>query len=195
MTSSNGTIFRVTGPLRGESTGDRWIPLTEASDRELWCFLWSAPEQSRRRWFDTPFRSLCRHYNAHRVLDEAATHRVAVSRFPSSTPSQSVVILDVTRAHRGAACTTSKKSPDRWILRRRCSVHVTWCHVWAIVSNWRLNKLFRDYLEKYFCYDKFIHSLTDLQDKICCFYFGICNWLARIGNPYGTKFNKIYGCS
>ena len=32
MTSSNGNIFRVTGPLCGEFTGDRWIPLTKASD-------------------------------------------------------------------------------------------------------------------------------------------------------------------
>ena len=46
MTSSNGNIFRVTGPLLEESTGDRWVLLTEASDAELWCFLWSAPEQT-----------------------------------------------------------------------------------------------------------------------------------------------------
>ena len=44
MTSSNGNIFRVTGPLWGEFTGHRWIPLTKASDAELWCFLWSTPE-------------------------------------------------------------------------------------------------------------------------------------------------------
>ena len=44
MTSSNENIFRVTGPLWRESTGDRWIPLTKASNTELWCFLWSAPE-------------------------------------------------------------------------------------------------------------------------------------------------------
>ena len=31
--------FRVTGPLCGEFTGPRWIPLTKASDAELWCFL------------------------------------------------------------------------------------------------------------------------------------------------------------
>ena len=41
MTSSNGNIFRVAGPL----CGDRWIPRTKASDAELWCFLRSAPEQ------------------------------------------------------------------------------------------------------------------------------------------------------
>ena len=44
MTSSDGNIFRVTGPLCGEFTGRRWIPLTKASDAELWCYLWSAPE-------------------------------------------------------------------------------------------------------------------------------------------------------
>ena len=45
MTSSNGSIFRVTGPLCGDFTGHRWIPHTKASDAELWCFLWSAPEK------------------------------------------------------------------------------------------------------------------------------------------------------
>ena len=44
MTSSNGNIFRVTGPLCGEFTVHRWIPLTKASDAELWCLLWSASE-------------------------------------------------------------------------------------------------------------------------------------------------------
>ena len=46
MMSSNGSIFRVTGLLWGEFTGHRWIPLTKASDAELWCFLWSTAEQT-----------------------------------------------------------------------------------------------------------------------------------------------------
>ena len=46
MASSNGNIFRVTGHLCGEITGHRWIPRTKASDAELWCFLWSAPEST-----------------------------------------------------------------------------------------------------------------------------------------------------
>ena len=37
MTSSNGSIFRVTGHLCGEFTGPLWIPRTKASDAELWC--------------------------------------------------------------------------------------------------------------------------------------------------------------
>ena len=44
MTSWNGNIFRVTGPLCREFTGHRWIPRAKASDAELWCFLLSVPE-------------------------------------------------------------------------------------------------------------------------------------------------------
>ena len=39
MTSSYGNIFRVTGPLRRESNGDRWIPPTKASDVEFDVFF------------------------------------------------------------------------------------------------------------------------------------------------------------
>ena len=53
MTSSNGNIFRVTGPLWVEFTGHGWIPLTKASDAELWCFLWSAPEQTFEQTIET----------------------------------------------------------------------------------------------------------------------------------------------
>ena len=37
MMSSDGGIFRVTGRMCGEFTGHWWIPLTRASDAELWC--------------------------------------------------------------------------------------------------------------------------------------------------------------
>ena len=68
MTSSNGNIFRVTGHLCGEFTGLRWIPRTKASDAELWCFLWSAPDkrlskQSWGWWLETLSCSLWRHRN------------------------------------------------------------------------------------------------------------------------------------
>ena len=39
MTSSNGNIFRVTGPLCGEFTGHRWISRTKASDAEFDVFF------------------------------------------------------------------------------------------------------------------------------------------------------------
>ena len=53
MTSSNENIFRVTGPLWWKSTGHQWIPLTEASDMELWCFLWLAPKETVEQTIDT----------------------------------------------------------------------------------------------------------------------------------------------
>ena len=49
MTSSNGNIFRVTGPLCGELTGH-----PSQSDAGLWCFLWSAPEQTADYIVETP---------------------------------------------------------------------------------------------------------------------------------------------
>ena len=45
MTLSIGNIFHFTGPLCREFTSHQWIPLTKASNVELWCFLWSVPEQ------------------------------------------------------------------------------------------------------------------------------------------------------
>ena len=65
MTSLNGNIFRVTGHLWVESTGDWWIPLTKASKADLWCFLWSAPEKDGWATIETPriWRSLWRHCN------------------------------------------------------------------------------------------------------------------------------------
>ena len=48
MTSSNGNIFRVF------LYGDQWIPLTKASDAELWFFLWYAPEQTFEQAIETP---------------------------------------------------------------------------------------------------------------------------------------------
>ena len=33
-------------PLVRRITGPRWIPLTKASEAELWCLRWSAPEQT-----------------------------------------------------------------------------------------------------------------------------------------------------
>ena len=53
-------------PLWGESTGHRWIPLTNASDAELWCFLCLNKlmcQQSRRWLFETSSHLCWRHCN------------------------------------------------------------------------------------------------------------------------------------
>ena len=39
MVSSNGHLFRVTGPLCGEFTRHRWFPRTKRNDAEFWCFF------------------------------------------------------------------------------------------------------------------------------------------------------------
>ena len=83
LTSSNGLIFRVTGPLCGEFTGHRWILVTKASDAELWCFFYlrlskHLSKQSRRRWFETPSRPLLRH---------------CIGKEASMSPSRSMVSL------------------------------------------------------------------------------------------------------
>ena len=54
MTSSNGSISRIVDPSWGESTGHSWIPITKASDAELWCVLWSAHEQTVEQTIETP---------------------------------------------------------------------------------------------------------------------------------------------
>ena len=59
----HGNIFRVTGPLCGEFTGHRWIPLTKASDAELWCFLWSAPWING--WVNNREAGDLRHHRSH----------------------------------------------------------------------------------------------------------------------------------
>ena len=68
MTSSNGNIFRVTGPLCGEFTGHRWNPRTRPVTRSFDVFFdlrldKCFSEQPRRRWFETPSSSW-RHCNA-----------------------------------------------------------------------------------------------------------------------------------
>ena len=62
MTSSNGNIFRVTGLLCGEFTGDR--PVMRSFDVFFVLRLNKrSSKQSRRVWFETPLRSLWRHCN------------------------------------------------------------------------------------------------------------------------------------
>ena len=54
MMWSNENIFRIIGPFWGESTSDWWIPLTKANDTELWCFLWSVPDEMVEQTIQTP---------------------------------------------------------------------------------------------------------------------------------------------
>ena len=85
MTSSNGNIFHVTGPLCREFTGHRWIPLKKASDAELYCLFGlrlnkRLGKQSWGLWYETPLRSSWRHRNdyicyTHCMLGVSFTNR------------------------------------------------------------------------------------------------------------------------
>ena len=55
--------FHITGPLWGGSMGHLWIPLTKASDMELWCFLWSVPVLNS--WANNQESGDLRHHHAH----------------------------------------------------------------------------------------------------------------------------------
>ena len=73
MMSSNGNIFRFTGPLCGEFTGHRWISVTRPMTRSFDVFFdlrlnKSLSNQSWGWWFETPSRSLWRYCNNDPVL-------------------------------------------------------------------------------------------------------------------------------
>ena len=68
MTSSNGNIFRVTGPLCGEFTGPGEFPTQRPVTRSFDVYFDLGPnewlsKQWRRWWFKIPSRSLWRHCN------------------------------------------------------------------------------------------------------------------------------------
>ena len=62
------TFSALLALCEGNPIVTRWIPLIKATDAELWCFLWSAPEPTVEQTFKTPviwdpLRSLWRHCN------------------------------------------------------------------------------------------------------------------------------------
>ena len=68
MTSSNGSIFRVTGPLCGEFTGPGEFPPQRQVTRSFDVFFdlrlnKRLSKQPWGWWFETPSWSLCRHCN------------------------------------------------------------------------------------------------------------------------------------
>ena len=88
--------FSVTGPLRGESTDHRWVPLTKASDAEGWCFFSDQRlnkqlrKQSRRRWFEMPSRSLWR-----RCKESAHYYDVIMDTIASQITSLTIIYSTV----------------------------------------------------------------------------------------------------
>ena len=66
MTSSNGNVFRVISPLYGEFTGTSEVPSQRPVTRSFDVFFDLNKQLSKPWWgwwFETPWRSLWRHYN------------------------------------------------------------------------------------------------------------------------------------
>ena len=126
MTSSNGNIFRVTGPLWGESTGHRWIPLTKASHAEFWCFLWSEPNGwannreagNLRRHYDVTVMGACRYWGNRVSIRVSHYWRSSCHfRFICSCVSKWIcqqLLMFWPRAVRQQAITWTKVGRDSW---------------------------------------------------------------------------------
>ena len=74
MTSSNGNIFRVTGLLCGNSPVTAEVPSQRPVTRSFEFFFdlrqnKRLSKQLRLRWFESPLRSLWRHFNGLSVSD------------------------------------------------------------------------------------------------------------------------------
>ena len=87
MTSSNGNIFRVTGPLRGEFTGPGEFPTQRPVTRSFDVFFdvrlnKRLSKQSWGWWSETPSTSLWRHRNDLPVTNGLPTQRASSVELP-----------------------------------------------------------------------------------------------------------------
>ena len=96
MTSSNGNIFRVTGPLCGEFTGPGEFPTQRPVTRSFHVFFdlrlnKRLSKQSRGWWFETLSHPLWRHRNEYRLLRDIAPYEY---RFQESKSIDEITGLD-----------------------------------------------------------------------------------------------------
>ena len=136
MTSSNGNIFRFTGPLWGESTGHRWIPLTKAGGAEIWCFLWSEPEQTIEKTFETPVI-----WDAIALIYDVTLMNLEISKGTifKLCPEVNPILFNIcaSRIKLGffslSICTSAAKTTWKCKLFRKCS--------WVVLEMFNLNYL------------------------------------------------------
>ena len=149
MMSSNGNIFRVTGPLCGEFTSHRWIHLTKASDAELWCFLWSAP------WINELVNNrevgdLRRHRAHYDVVATILSLSVWNMRYIFPTYSVNIISADAL-----APCGRSLLTVDKHDLE----------YIWI---NHKQLRIFQNIFLMLFTINiKFLHEFSPLQWRFC----------------------------
>ena len=83
MTSSNGNIFRVTGPLCGEFTGPGEFPTQRSVMRSFYVFFVLRLNKRLNKqpwgwWFETPSWSLWRHCN---VVENSSSCKTRIRLF------------------------------------------------------------------------------------------------------------------
>ena len=114
MTSSNGSIFRVTGPLCGEFTGEfSQRPVTRSLDVFFDLRLNKRlSKQSRPRWFETPSLSLWYHCNGARgfkwVLWSTICYR-QWCRYRSVILKRFIITDDITLGDHYVLCQWNKR--------------------------------------------------------------------------------------
>ena len=86
ITSSNGNIFRITGPLCGEFTGPGEFPTQRPVTRSFDVFFdlrlnKRLSKQSWCRWFETPSWSLWRHWNGSSITGHNHEDVMTCKRF------------------------------------------------------------------------------------------------------------------
>ena len=102
MTSSNGNIFRVTGPLCGEFTGPGEIPAQRPVTRSFDVFLHlrlnkRLSKQPRSWWFETPPWSLRRQCN---VLGIRNWSEITYNKHWKKSLSDSIIVTRQTANNR-----------------------------------------------------------------------------------------------
>ena len=108
MTSSNESIFHVTGLLRGKFTGNRWIPHIKASDAGIWCFLWSVPWINC--WVNNHEAGDLRHQRAHYdviviwMSYYMAQNSIYVINYSYPNLRKSILVNSITVENLGAVC-------------------------------------------------------------------------------------------
>ena len=161
MTSSNGNIFRVTGPLCGEFTGPREFPTQRPVTRSFDVFLdlrlnKRLSKQPWGWWFETPPRPLWRQCNVKwRPIGIWEICEVWLSKSYHSDDTATVVCLDTGHmaafehilSHSNNICiyvyiciiyiifSSFRTTPSAWSLSRMVD---TWGHLGHL---WKLRKL------------------------------------------------------
>ena len=128
MTSSNGNIFRVTGPFCGEFTGPGEFPAQRPVTRSFDVFFYLRPNNRLSKqpwgwWFQTPSWSLWRQCNDDSGLSGNPIHYSDVIKGTMASQINSLTIVSSTvyagadqRKHQSSASLAFVRGIHRWLV-------------------------------------------------------------------------------